>query len=193
MNRLLVIAVVLTLSVVAEPSDKAWQIIPGKRVGPVTGLSSQSTLEALFGRKNVTMSKLPAAEGETIDGARIHAGPERQLEVIWEEMAVGKRISMVRLIGKGWTLDNGLRLGLTVADVEKINGKPFKVSGFDWDYGGWANFSEGALATGVSVRFSPTESDYSREIVGDRDVSSASTALRAANPLVTEIDIHLGQ
>ena len=193
MNRLLVIALAVSLSVVAEPSDKAWQIIPGKRVGPVTSLSSQSTLEALFGRKNVTMAKLPAAEGETIDGARVAVSPGRELEVIWEDMAVGKRISMVRLIGKGWTLDNGLRLGLTIADVEKINGKPFKISGFDWDYGGWANFSEGTLATGVSVRFSPTESDYSREIVGDRDVSSTSAALRAANPLVTEIDIHLGQ
>lgn len=194
MIRVLLIVAALVLPVLGQQAEeaKAWPIIPGKRVGPITALSSLSTLQALFGWKNVKMCKLPGAEGETIDGARINAGPGRELEIVWEDGTVGRRIADVRLTGKAWTLDNGLRLGSTVPEVEAVNGRPFKLSGFGWDYGGWATFEGGGLGAGLAIRFLPSEEHYSTEITGDRSVSSDSSTLRAAHPLVTELVIHLG-
>jgi len=170
-------------------AQEPWKVEPGKRVGPITAYSSLSTLQALFGRDKVKDGKLPAAEGETVDGARIQVAEGRELEVIWAPDAAGKRISEVSLLGKTWKLDNGLRLGLGIEEVEKINGKPFTLSGFDWDYGGYAFFDDGALGKGLTVRFSPTEENYSLEIVGEKKVPSSSAALRAAHPLVVEITV----
>jgi hypothetical protein len=55
-----------------------------------------------------------------------------------------------------WTGPGGLRLGLSLTDLEKLNRKPFKLRGFDkdktatvsdWDHGALA-----ALAGGCKVR-----------------------------------------
>ena len=187
LRTFLIASLLLPLSVVC--AQEPWKVEPGKRVGPITAYSSLSTLQALFGRDKVKDGKLPAAEGETVDGARIKVAEGRELEVIWVPDAVNKRISEVSLLGKNWKLDNGLCLGLGIEEVEKINGKPFIVNGFDWDYGGYAFFDDGTLGTGLTVRFSPTEENYSLEIVGDKKVPSSSAALRAAHPLVVEITV----
>ena len=184
---LLIVSLLLPLSVAR--TQESWKVEPGKRLGPITAFSSLSTLQALFGRDKVKDGKLPAPEGETVDGARIIVGEGRELEVVWTPEAVGKRIDEVTLVGKAWKLDNGLRLGLGIEEVEKINGKPFALSGFDWDYGGYAFFDDGTLGKGLTVRFSPTEEHYSQEIIGDKKVLSSSAALRAAQPLVVTITI----
>lgn len=188
LSRFLLLASLL-LPVSTLQAEESWKVEPGKRVGPITAYSSLSTLQALFGRDKVKDGKLPAAEGETVDGAKIKVAEGRELEVIWESDAVGKKIAEVSLVGNGWRLENGLRLGIGIEEVEKINGKPFTLSGFDWDYGGYAFFDDGALGKGLTVRFSPTEENYSQEIVGEKKVSSSSAALRAAHPLVVAITI----
>ena len=167
--------------------------IPGRRVGPVTSYSSLAILQQLFGRSNVKAGKLPGAEGELIDGAVINPGTDKELQVVWEPEAVGRRIEAVRIIGKAWKFENGLAVGMTVSDVAKINGMPFKMNGFDWDYGGYARFDGGALAAGVSVRFRPGEEKYSAEITGNKHLPSTSTALLAANPLVSAITVTFGR
>lgn len=189
LSRFLLLACLLLPLTNLHAEELLWKFEPGKRIGPITAYSSLSTLQALFGRDKVKDGKLPAAEGETVDGAKIKVGEGRELEVIWEFNAVGKRIAEVSLVGNAWKLENGLRLGIGIEEVEKINGKPFTLSGFDWDYGGYATFEDGALSQGLSVRFSPTEEHYSLEIVGEKKVSSSNAALRAAHPLVVEITI----
>lgn len=164
-------------------------VVPGQRVGPVTAYSSLNTLQALFGKANVAPGKLPIGRGETVDGARICPGTESEFHVIWHPSGIGQRISSVRLVGKAWQLDNGLHAGLTLADVEKINGKDFKLYGFDWEGGGYATFENGTLQKGVIIRFKPTEADYSKDLNGNKLIPSTSATLRAANPLVSEVTI----
>ncbi len=43
------------------------------------------------------------------------------------------------------TLDNGVKIGTTLSELVKLNGKPFTFTGFDWDYGGYAIFEKGKL------------------------------------------------
>ena len=35
-----------------------------------------------------------------------------------------------------WIGPGGIGNGMKLTDVEKLNGKPFKLAGFDWDGGG---------------------------------------------------------
>ena len=194
MRKLFVALLGLTLGITNAdvPTAADNTAVPGKRVGAITAYSSLATLKALYGSANVQSCKVPGAEGETLDGAKLLTGTDRALEIIWVPEAVERRIEAVRLIGKAWTLDNGVRLGLTIEETEKINGKPFKVSGFGWDYGGYASFTDGLLGKGVSVRFSPTEAEYSGSISGEKQIPSSDTTLRAAHPLVAELTITFG-
>jgi len=173
----------------APATDPLTVVVPGKRAGPVTGYSSLSILKGLFGRTKVKTGKLPGDEGETIDGAVINAGTDRELHVVWEPSAVERRIKLVRVIGRAWKFENGLAIGLTVGELEKINGQPFKMNGFNWDFGGYASFDGGALASGVSVRLKPTAGNCSPDITGNKQVPSTSTALLAAHPLVSAIAV----
>jgi hypothetical protein len=80
--------------------------------------------------------------------------------------------------------------GASLADVEAENGGAFKVSGFDWDLGGFAHFERGKLAGKVMVRFYPTRpSDES--LSGDKQISTGDKKLRAARPTVSELFVVL--
>jgi hypothetical protein len=77
-----------------------------------------------------------------------------------------------------------------VAEVEALNGEPFKVGGFWWDYGGYANIESGKLAQlegscYLSIRFSPGE-NYSDDI--DVTPVSGEVQVSSDDPLLAEID-----
>ena len=87
-------------------------------------------------------------------------------------------------------------LGLTLAELEKLNGKPFKLSGFDKDrVATLSDWNGGQLATlaggckvGISLRAnSKTTASTVSSLTADRSFTSSDTALRAANPTVSEI------
>jgi hypothetical protein len=164
-------------------------VVPGKRVGLVMQYSSLSTLQAIYGMKNVRSCQLDTGGGTLSPGAKIFEGTDRALDILWAQDGVEKRIAEVRILGRGWKFQNGLQLGMSLAEVEKINGHTFKVSGFGWDYGGYATFEVGKLSGGMTVRFKPTEAQYAPEAHGDVSLSSDSTALLSAQPVIEAITV----
>ena len=100
-----------------------------------------------------------------------------------------KEITDIRILGKAWKFENGLRSGMSLSEVEKVNGKPFQIMGFNWDYGGYANFEGGKLAGTLSLRFDPGDSDVPDEISGDRQIPTTNKKLKALNPKVGEITV----
>ena len=166
-------------------------VVPGQRVGAITLYSSLSVLQGLFGTKNVKPKMQPLPSGDTTPGARLFEGTDLQLDLLWDEEGRDKRVVEVRLTGPAWTLQNGLKTGLSIDEVARINGRPFKINGFDWHYGGYASFDGGALAEGLGVRFAPTVVNYKHSLVGDKKLSSTDNELRAAVPVVTQIAVWL--
>ena len=92
----------------------------------------------------------------------------------------------MRVIGTAWKFENGLKAGMTIEEVEKINEKPFQISGFGWDYGGHANFEGGKLFRKVNLTFKPVTEEVPEYLVGDKELSSTDKQLRAAKPVVAE-------
>jgi hypothetical protein len=85
---------------------------------------------------------------------------------------------------------------LTLAELERLNGKPFKLSGFDKNnVAALSNWNGGTLASpaggckiGVSLRAASTASASAiSALPSDREFNSADAALRAVNPTVSEI------
>jgi hypothetical protein len=168
-----------------DPKDNT--IVLGKRVGLIKPGMSATDIERAYGKENLKQQKIPGAEGEETDGAKLFAGTERELEIVWDpDNDKQKVVFDIRIFGKAWKIENGLKSGMTVEEVEKINGKPFKIAGFEWDYGGYANFDGGKLEGKVSIRFNPSTENVPDYLVGDKQLSSADKKLRAAKPLVEE-------
>ncbi|WP_395743365.1 hypothetical protein [Prosthecobacter sp.] len=188
MNRILSCLLLLTALLRADEFDpKDNTIVLGKRVGLIKPGMTATDIERAYGKENLKLQKIPGAEGEEIDGAKLFPDTDRELEIVWDPDNEKKKVVFdIRVIGKAWVFENGLKSGMTVAEVEKINGKPFKIAGFEWDYGGYANFEGGKLAGKVSIRFSPAVENIPAYLSGDKQLSSTDKQLRAAKPLVDE-------
>lgn len=143
---------------------------------------------------------LPGPEGTTFRGVTLNGDSATdRLEINWWDKAQ-TAVSMVRVrdSGTGWTGPGGLRVGATLAQVEAANGKPFKISGFGWDYGGYVvDFGGGKLdklpgGCSLSLRFD--NPDFNGEIPGGisgdgAQVLSSDAKVRAYAPVVTEMSV----
>jgi len=117
--------------------------------------------------------------------------------VWWSDRTHRSDIHLIVIGGQStWTAPDGLRLGQTLEQVEKINQKPFKLKGFDKDHiATVSDWDGGALATlagdckpGLSLR---ADAKSSAEKIGalsaDKEYSSSDLAIRATKPTITEI------
>jgi len=136
---------------------------------------------------------------ETVQGTQVGAtvlfpkDPRRRLEVWWRN-SNRTGTYLIDITGKStWTAPKGLRLGLTLEQLEKINKKPFKLSGFDtndvanvvdWDGGELAALPGGCKA-GVSLHANVKTADA--ELPAKDQYSSDDPAMRALKPTVSEI------
>src|SRR6516162_7408756 len=95
-----------------------------------------------------------------------------------------------------WTAPGGLRLGLALAELEKLNHKSFKLKGFDkngiatisdWGGGELASLAGGCNA-GLNLRADPK---VSAKIISalspNKEYASSNPQMRAAKPTVSEI------
>jgi hypothetical protein len=119
--------------------------------------------------------------------------PKRRLEVWWQN-ANRTGLYLIDIAGKsGWVAPKGLRLGLTLDQVEKLNHKPFKLKGFDadgvaavadWDGGELASLPGGCKAS-ASVQVKAKSA--AGELPAKDEYSSDDPAMRALKPTVSEI------
>jgi hypothetical protein len=189
----LLLACVVPLKAETVPMTDNQVVISEKevRVGPVKADMKLAELKKLIPADDLKLEKVPGPEGSEFSAVILWKGTPRELEVLYDEMSDAKQLTDVRIIGKDWQLPGGLKHGMTIAEVEKINGKAFKVLGFDWDYAGHASFEDGGRLQGhIGVRFDPsTEIDPS--LAGDQYISTTNKKLRASGVKVTEITVHL--
>jgi len=166
--------------------------------GPFAADSSEARLVEAFGRENVVTGEVPGPEGSTLVATTVFPGdPERQMEFGWWDEAAFERLAYFT-VPAGDTAPGGLKVGMSVGEVEALNGAPFELTGFWWDYGGYAGFDGGTLADlaggcHVSVSFQPTADipgDLDVEpIAGDRMVASSEPLLQTVDARIAAITV----
>mgnify|MGYP001767251056 CR=1 FL=1 len=166
---------------------------------PLGPKATHAEVVAAFGKDNVTFERIYAAEGEKIGATVIHPkDPARRLELIWMDQKKRSGLANVRFSDETtWIAPNGVKRGMSIAEVEKLNGRPFTLSGFFWDYGGYVSDWKGgtldaAIPGGcvVQVRFAvPDDAPEAAtsKVSGDSDFSSADKNMRAAKPAVSAL------
>jgi len=159
--------------------------------------SSHIRLAQIFGAQNLTFTEVDGAGSTKLQASVLYPkDPKRHLEVMWKDERSRANTSVVVINGQStWTGPKGLRLGLPIAAVEKLNGKPFQLAGFDQDNPGTAlDWQGGALDKipgdcKVSVRLvpDPKASEDARKEAGGATLMSSDAAVRAVKPTVGEI------
>jgi hypothetical protein len=165
---------------------------------PVAATDTVTSLKQRY-REEAVLQDLPGAEGETVKGLVLFPkAMDRRIEVAFFDDTT-KRASGLTLRDTAkvsrWTIA-GVSIASSLADVQKANGKPFLVSGFEWDYGGfvidWKGGTLGRPMVGgcnVIVRFGKSAA-APKALSGDGvKAASDNAALLKFAPVVTEIGV----
>jgi hypothetical protein len=118
-----------------SPPASVALVLPGD-FAPDTTLEK---LQQRFGARNAVASEIPGAEGESFPGVVLFPDdPWRRATLYFQDEKALRGLSMVSIdeASSQWKLSSGVGIGTPLAEVRKLNGKPFTFSGFDWDYGG---------------------------------------------------------
>jgi hypothetical protein len=159
--------------------------------------SSHIKLAMTFDSRNITFTDVDANGTKVPASVLYPKDPKQRLEVWWANPAERSDTYLIVINGKSnWTAPGGLKLGLTLPLLEKLNHKPFKVKGFDkdgvatisdWDGGVLASLP-GGCKSGLSLRADPkVPAETVAGLPADKEYSSTDPEIRAAKPSVTEI------
>ena len=154
--------------------------------------------EAAFGKDNVVTGTVPGPEGIEYVATTVFGGdPQKEMQIRWWDEENVQYFAGVTL-AKGDSGPGGVKVGMPIEEVERINGEPFTLFGFFWDYGGAAGFDTGKLGDVpggcfLNLHFTPTleplPEDISMAISGDIELRSDQPEVRAAKVVVDEINL----
>jgi len=161
--------------------------------GPFAKDSGMLALAVTYDSRNIIFTH------ETVQGTQVGVtvmfpkDPRRRLEVWWRNPN-RTGTYLIDIAGKSiWTAPKGLRLGLSLEQLEKLNRKPFKIKGFDadgvasvadWDGGELAALPGGCKA---GVNLQAKSKTAATELPAKDQYSSDDPVLRALKPTVSEI------
>ncbi|MFG1215085.1 hypothetical protein LJE71_11560 [Xanthobacter autotrophicus] len=162
--------------------------------GPFAPNTTAINIAADFGQANVITGNIMSPDGSTAPGIILLPNdPALSLEIAWKDpanMVAPRRVAFTE--SSAWTV-NGIGIGTSLSDLERANGKPFRIQGFggnsggvvaDWRGGRLGNLGGGCVL-GVQMALSAGASDGAQaRISGPKVYASNDPAIRAANPSV---------
>ncbi len=189
----------------AAPND--WLIVPGKRMGPISQNTTRADLVRFFGAKYVEDDYVsPGGDADPEMGTIVHQDDSGiELHILWRQAKPDPRVNLIVICpgaGSGtacrWHTAEGITIGTPLKTLEHLNGRPFKLMGMDWDYGGAVvSFDQGRLESlrpkcgSIALQLEEGSGDASEQratwidqISGDGEFWSSDPAMRGVNPAV---------
>ncbi len=151
----------------------------------------------MYKPQNVVFTEVDGPDGTKLMASVLFPKePKRRLEVLWQNEAARMGTALIVINGQStWTAPKGLKLGLQLAAIEKLNSKPFKLKGFDKDGSTVTDWQGGALeqlpgGCKVGVRLMPdakTPQEARSEVSGSNEFVSSDAKVRAVRATIAEI------
>lgn len=186
---------------VAAPKPPVHAAAPPRTVvacsGPFAKDSGMLALAVAFDSRNVAFTEVEAGGSKVAATIVYPKDPKKRLEVWWSNPGNRTGTYLIVIGGQSsWTAPGGMHLGLNLAQLEKLNHKPFKIKGFDkdgvatvsdWDGGALATLA-GGCKSGVSLKADPkAPAGAVGALTADKEYNSADPEFRAVKSAVSEI------
>jgi hypothetical protein len=171
----------------------------------ITAATREADLARRFGAATVRYGEISLAEGDATAGTTLFPDDSsRTMELVWRDSAARARPDFVRVSGTSgrWVLAPGIRLGTTLAELERLNGRPFALGGFDagdnaivtsWRGGRLDSLFAGPARPSLTLSFPDPDSagvtaeERNRVTGSDSAVASDDPVVRRLAPRVVEI------
>jgi len=168
-------------------TDSSW--------GPISEKTDFVLLKQAYGNENVKDERICGAECvDSIDVTRIYPDSPKEFVVYWKDSLYHKAISFIeaRAENSPYHTAAGLKIGSTLQDLLKENGKPISFSGFGWDYGGYVqSFQLGKLdKSSIGFRLDIAETN-DNALQGDTELNTDMPAVKKAIDKITVWTISL--
>jgi hypothetical protein len=155
-------------------------IDPGKSFGHIKKGATLASLEKEFGKANVRVGTEQPPHGDfqkqraavlfpgKLDEAVVLLTPQNRAEGVYIQKAGGK-----------WATKEGLRIGTSLAELEKMLGGPFPISAYGQDGGGAVGqVKNSALARHLFIRLAQDE----KKRISDADTAAMNKNFRSDTP-----------
>jgi hypothetical protein len=129
--------------------------------------------------------------------------PLRSAVLEWKDPYNRRTLMNIEISGAKslWRTTHGITLGTTLKELERLNGKPFLLSGFAWDYSGTVMSWDGGMLAQelkevdhpgrVLLRLDCAASAYQQptylSVTGERTFSSMNPAMQELNPTIDDV------
>jgi len=183
-----------TENTTAEATTTDYTIKPGEGIGALLGEMDKNDLIEQLWNDQVKNGDFYIGEGEYAPGLILYPDTPEEVEVLLDEDGFVILYRMAKT-GSQWATKEGIKVGSTLQELEAANGKPFKFTGFDWDYGGTVTNWNGGTFDGkdflVVLEYDyegqPISQEDSSELLGDQDVMSNAEAAQRYDIKVVKI------
>ena len=170
-----------TSEITAAPAEHAedWSL-----TGTLGSSTTRLELETRFGKDNVTVETFDGAEGDGSYPALVvfAKDPAKRLELVQDADNPDAPISELRVseATSQWHDANGLRPGMTLAELVALNGAPISFYGLGWDYGGAVqDWHGGKLANPVDAATFHRVALVARKNAGDAHMPEGDGTFRS--------------
>ncbi len=162
--------------------------------GPWAPTTTEVNLIADFGPQAITRADVQEPDGSTGPGSVLLAGDSKlRVDIAWADglgYTVPTRAAFTE--ESAWSVA-GVRIGASLADVERANGRPFRIQGFggnaggvvvDWQKGALGNMP-GPCRLGVQFALTAEASNGGQaKVSGPKIFLSSDPNIRALKPIV---------
>ena len=198
----------MLLANLANAQKIDWLIVSGQRVGPITASTTRAELDAMFGKENVQERNLDISEGPEAATVVFGNDASAALAITWDRerpstihICFGTQTGPCR-----WRTSGGIRIGLPIRELEKLNEKSFQLTGFGGEPQGtvtsWrkGQLEENPAACGhLVVRLTPSsettgalsksETSLLKQLQGEKPYSSNYLPMLELNLIVSALEM----
>ncbi|MEO8230890.1 MAG: hypothetical protein ABI638_01315 [Ignavibacteriota bacterium] len=198
MKQIVVLIIIFLFQIIYSQPKSDFVLTPCTGNSILNSNTSENDLIKIVGKKNTERVERWYAEGtERIVGSVFFKDTPQSFFIKWKDTVNFKNPEWIEIHGDKsvWEIDNGIKIGVELKDLVKLNGKQFSFSGFDWDYGGYTNFEKGNLESdcySVTLYYDYKdlfENEWN-QIVGDKIISTKNAVLNKIKVYVDSITFY---
>ena len=201
MKKLILILFAFFAFSCSKSSEKQVETLPqapNQVLDDVLALQNVQGIVQKFGKENVIQDTSIVMSDDTLRGSILFPNSDQTVFIFYHK----GQISDLSIQGNSskWITKSGLYLGLPLKEVEKLNGKNFTISGFNWLHGGtvvsWEGGNLNTPQLSHIVQFSNaankhegvSEEDYLK-ISGEAEFDVRHPAIQSLNPILDHLSL----